>query len=455
MERVMVVGSGLVGSLLAIYLARLGYRVEVYDRRADPRSERAASGKSINITLCERGFRALDRVGAGDLLRPLAIPAYGRVMHDLDGTTHYQPYGNSGEAIHSISRNDINKALLSYAEERGSIDLHFHAECLDIDLERPAARFRNLETGGEAWVTADRILGADGAFSAVRSRLQKRDRFEYSQQFVAQGYKELNLPAAADDDWRLDQNAIHIWPRGRYMLIGFANTDGSFTVALHLPFEGEPSFESITTGADVVELFERFFPDALPLIPGLVADFFDHPVSSMVTVRCSPWTYQDKVALVGDAAHAIVPSYGQGANCGFEDCSVLSDCLEAANGDWPTALAEYERQRKPNADAIADLALEHFAELQELVGDSGFLLRKRIERRINELYPDRYSPLYSMISFTDLTYVEALRIEKEQRAMVERFLAMAGIEEMVESRKIDRWIHEALGARTEARAAAG
>ena len=445
MDRVLIIGAGLVGPLLAIYLARRGYRVAVYDRRARPRPDGAGGGKSINLTFCERGFRALDRAGVGEPMRRLAIPAYGRVMHDSDGSTTYQPYGNRGEAIHSIARSEANQTLIAAAEGHGSIDFLWHQECREIDLDRPAARFRDRSTGRESWVTAQRIFGADGAFSRVRRRLQRLDRFEYSQHFVAQGYKELHLPAAADGGSILEPEAIHIWPRGPRMLIGFANTDGSFTLALHLPFEGEVSFETITAEDDVRALFRREFPDVLPRIPRLVEDFFDHPISSMPTIRCFPWTFEDKIALIGDAAHAIVPSYGQGANCGFEDCAVLCDCLERSGDDWGPAMKEYERRRKVDADAIAELALEHFEELQELVGDATFLLRKRIERQINQLYPERY-PLYSMISFTDLPYAEARRIDREQRVVVDRILAREDVETLLDTPEIDRLIHESLGA---------
>jgi len=446
MEHFILVGSGLVGTLLATYLARPGRRISVYDRREDPRSATEDAGRSINVTLCERGFRALDRVGVGDAVRRLAIPAYGREIHDSESGTSFQSYGNHGEAIHSIARSDVNTVLLDHAEKCPEISLLFNEECRDVDFDRPAVQLRNRKTGRESWVEADRVFGCDGAFSTVRRQFQRRDRFDYSQHLVSQGYKELRLPAAPDGTWILNQNAIHIWPRGRYMLIGFANRDGSFTVALHLPFDGEPSFASIRSGNDLQALFQRDFPDLQPLMPNLVRDFFDHPVSSMVTVRCSPWTVGGKVALIGDAAHAIVPSYGQGANCGFEDCSVLRDCLESSDGDWRAALADFEQLRKVNADAIADLALEHFEELQEHVADPLFLLRKRIELRITELYPDRYASLYSMISFTELSYVEAQRRDREQRVIVDRILQRQGCERALEDEEIDRCIHQALDA---------
>lgn len=442
MEKILIVGGGLVGSLLATYLARQGHEVHVFDRYPDFRRAKAPSGKSINLTICERGFTSLDRVGAGDLVRAIAIPCYGRMVHATDGSVEWQPYGNRREAIHSVSRNNLNRALLTLALEQPTLTCHFEQKCLEVDLEQPAVAFKDLRSGELSHWRGDRLFGADGAHSAVRLRMQRSQRFNLRQEYLDQGYKELNVPPAATGGWALEGNAIHIWPRGHYMLIGFPNLDRSFTLSLHLPFEGEPSFASLRTPDDVERLFEKSFPDALPLLPNLAADFFDRPEASMVTIRCSPWTYRDKVLLIGDAAHAIVPSYGQGANSGFEDCSVLADCIADSAGDWRRAFARYEALRKPNAEAIADLALEHFHELRDLVGDPDFLLRKRIERRINELFPDRYSPLYALISFTDLPYVEALQRDREQRTLVDRVQAIPDIEDRLESEEIRNLIED-------------
>ncbi len=444
MSKVIIVGAGLVGSLLSVYLARRGHLIDIYERHFDPRLRPPGSGRSINLTLCERGLRALDRVGAADRVKRLTIPAYGRIIHFEDSSTTYQPYGNQGEAIYSISRNKLNREMLRIAEEEPGVTLHFGEACRDVDLDGPRVLVRNRETGKERYVEAERVFGADGAHSAVRGRLQRAGRFEFSQSYVEQGYTELRLPAAPDGSYQLDKNALHVWPRGQRMLISFANLDGSTTVALHLPFEGEDSFESINDEEQLLALFRRLFPDAVPLMPNLAEDYFSHPAMPMVTVRCSPWTYGDRVALIGDAAHAIVPSYGQGANCGFEDCSVLADCLDDAGGDWGTALGEYERRRIPNAEAMADLALKHFYELQEHVADPEFLLRKRVERRIDELYLDGYVSLYSMISFTGMPYIEALAVHGEWRAVVDRLMGMEGAEEMLDRGEMDSYIREGL-----------
>ena len=436
-----VVGGGLIGPVLALFLARAGHRVAVYDRRPDPRRASQAGGRSINLTLCERGFRALDRVGAAEPLRRLAIPARGRILHQADGATELQPYGNQGEAIYSIVRRDIHQTLLSLAEAEPGVELFFDHACVDlegialgelgldnpdpgetIDPEQglPVLTFRH--GGRRVRVEAERVFGCDGAYSAVRSRMQRLDRFDYSQAYVPQGYKELHVPAAADGSHRLDPHAIHVWPRGRHMLIGFANRDGSFTLALHLPFEGEPSFASMTDGDALLALFERDFADALPLVPDLRQSFRQHPVTSMVTIRCRPWSVGDRVLLVGDSAHAIVPSYGQGANCGFEDCAVLADCLAASPGDWGAVFGAFERRRKADADAIAELALEHFDELQVWVGEPLFLRRKAIERRVQALFPDRFQSLYGMVSFTTLSYSAARARATEQQGLIDHLL---------------------------------
>jgi kynurenine 3-monooxygenase len=415
-ESILVIGAGLVGSLLALYLSRLGHMVELCERHSDPREGPAAAGRSINLTICERGFAALERVQAGDAVRAIAMPCYGRVIHHRDGTVEYQPYGNRGEAIYSVSRNRLNRTLLDLALQQPQIRCAFDEKCLEVDLARPAGTFQNRRTGAVTVRHAGVLFGADGAYSQVRMQMQKTQRFDYGQEYCEQAYKELRLPPTAAGGWALAENAIHIWPRGNYMLIGFPNLDGSFTVALHMAYEGEPSFASIRGERELLALFHSAFADALPLMPTLVKDYFAHAPTSMITVRCFPWTCNGRVGLVGDAAHAIVPSYGQGANSGFEDCSVLADCL-GSQGSWPQALAAYERQRKPNADAIAELALEHFVELRDKVGDPEFLLRKQIERRLSEIDPG-FIPLYALISFTTLPYVEARARGREHEKLI-------------------------------------
>jgi len=445
-ERICVVGAGLVGSLLSNYLAREGYEVHLFDRQQDPRRGRRATGRSINLTICERGFASLDRVGAGDRVRDISVPCYGRYIHSVDGTVEYQPYGNRREAIHSVARNELNDVLIDFALAQPGIQIHFEEKCLEVDLGTPEVTFQSLRTDEVTCFRADRVFGADGANSKVRAAMQLVPGFRQKQEFFEQAYKEISVPPAASGDWALPANAIHIWPRRHYMLIGFPNRDRTFTFALHMPFEGEPSFASIRTPEALMELFRRSFRDALPYVPNLVEDYFGRPESKMITLHCAPWLYEDKMALIGDAAHAIVPSYGQGANCGFEDCSVLYDCLKAAGGDWGQALRDFEASRKPNADAIADLALEHFHELRDFVGSSEFLLRKELERWVNDLYPDRYAPLYSLISFTNVPYAEARRQDREQRTLVDRLLKIPNVREKLGSPDIREMVDTFMAA---------
>jgi kynurenine 3-monooxygenase len=446
MRKINIVGAGLVGAVLAVFLARRGHRVEVFDRMPDIRLAPRSSGRSINLTLCERGLRVLDGLGVGDAVRAISVPVYGRLIHDLRGEVTYQPYGNNGEAIYSVARGDLNRTLLDFAARHRDIAFHFQQACLDVDLDGPAVKLKNLESGEVTWRQADTVFGADGAHSAVRLRMEQKTRFNFSQRYWEQGYKELNAPAS-ESGWVARRNAIHIWPRGDYMLICFPNMDGSFTCSVHIPFEGPLSFASIKTEADLLGLFRGSFSDAVEHLPDLARDFFSRPANAMVTIKCDPWSYRDTTALVGDAAHTIYPSYGQGANAGFEDCAVLDGCMESHGDDWTALLGDYERQRKPNTDAIADLCVEHFAELRDLVGTPGFLLRKEIERRINRLHPDKYKDLYSMITFTSLPYTEALRCEREQRDIVEQIMAHEDIERRLGGPEVDRLIDRLMARR--------
>lgn len=429
-EKILIIGAGLVGSLLSIYLARMGYAVAVYDKHSDLSAFSTTAGKSsLNLTLCERGLRVLDEVGVGDHVRRITTPVYGRMIHSAHGDMTFQHYGPNQQALYSILRGDLNKVLVDFAREHHPIEFYFDQKCLDLALATNTATFKHLPTGAVSTVTADRIFGADGAFSVVRSHLQRVDRFNYSQQYMEYGYRELTIPATERTGWLTDQNVIHFWPRVDYMLMGFANVDGSFTLSLHMPLQGEHSFETLRTKDDVLAFFAHSFPDVLPYVCNLSDELFTRTNNSLLTIRCSPWSFQDKVALIGDSAHAIVPYYGQGANAGFEDCAVLSRCIERFGNDWTTVFREYERLRRPNTDAIADLALRNFVELRALVAEPKFLLRKEIEHRVSTRYPDKYMTLYSMIAFSSMPYVEALRIDQIQRMFIDQIMTMPGIDQ--------------------------
>jgi kynurenine 3-monooxygenase len=439
-EKVAVIGAGLVGSLQAIYLAKRGLDVTVFERRPDLRKAEILAGRSINLALSNRGWKALEGVGIADEIMKMAIPMTKRTMHSVEGELTHQPYGKEGEAIYSVSRGGLNQKLMNLADEYESISYQFDLRCDDIDLNTNTIHFTHSETGEEVTHQFDRIFGTDGAFSAVRTRLQKTERFNYSQGYLEHGYKELIIPANEDGSHKLDKNALHIWPRGEFMLIALANLDGSFTVTLFFPFKGETSFEAIKTEEDVMSFFNTTFPDAVPLMPTLVHDYFGNPSSSLVIIKCMPWNYNDKVVMMGDASHAIVPFYGQGMNAGFEDCTIFDKVFDEQNGDWGKVFKEFSIERKPDADAISDLALRNFIEMRDLTGDPKFLLRKKIERKFSTNHPDKWMPLYSQVTFSHIPYSQAVETARKQDAIMEKVMSRPNINEDWESENVENEI---------------
>lgn len=438
-----IVGAGLVGSLLSLYLAKKGHQVNVYERRPDMRKSSIGGGRSINLALSDRGWKALEGIGIGEDIKNVAIPMYKRVMHDVRGNLTSQPYGKEGQAIYSVSRGGLNMALMDLAEANPAIKLHFNQQVTNVDLRTNTIEFHNPETNTDSKVEADRIFGADGAFSMVRLALQKTDRFEYSQHYLEYGYKELTIAPGENGTWQLEKNALHIWPRGQYMMIALPNLDGSFTCTMFFPYEGEHSFSALQTEADVQKFFEDVFPDAVPLMPELLQDFFQNPTGSLVTVKCFPWSFEDKVLLIGDAAHAIVPFYGQGMNAGFEDCTVLNQLLNAHDEDWETIFKEFQQQRKPNADAIADLAVENFVEMRDKVADPRFLLQKKIESKISAMYPGQWIPLYTMVTFSpDMPYSKALKNGRKQEKIMKKLMKHINSEADFEKPEVQALIKE-------------
>ena len=421
-DSVTIMGAGLVGSLLSLYLARRGHAVQVFERRPDPRRADAQGGRSINLALSDRGWKALSGVGVADDIRQVGIPMSGRVMHDVHGNLTRQPYGQAGQAIYSVNRDHLNRRLLDLAEGQLGVKVRFQQQCLSIDLQNKEMRVRDAETREEHTEPYNRLFGTDGAFSAVRAALQRTDRFDYSQQYLDYGYKELTIAAGPGGAWQFEKNALHIWPRGQYLMIALPNFDGSFNCTLFFPFEGPESFTKLQTPADVTAFFTRVFPDATPLMPNLAAEFFANPTGSLVTIRCFPWRYDD-VLLLGDAAHAIVPFYGQGMNAGFEDCTVLNQLLDH-HGDaaWDSVFAEFQDQRKPNNDAMADMAVYNFVEMRDRVADPRFLLQKKIEGKISAQFPGRWVPLYSQVTFSDTPYAEAWAAGQRQDAIMARLM---------------------------------
>ncbi|MGD0678238.1 MAG: NAD(P)/FAD-dependent oxidoreductase [Polyangiaceae bacterium] len=420
--KAVVVGGGLAGSLLAVYLARRGHAVDVFERHSDARSGHGVKRASVNITLCERGLQALAKLGLRDGVIARAAPVYGRTIHAIDGATTYQPYGHRGELIYSIARSELNDILVDFADRQPGVHFHFDQKCTHVDLARASAKFDGTRSGVPSDVQADLLFGADGAYSIVRGHFQRRDLFNYSQQYWHQGYTTMRIPPRAEGTPVLESGSLHIWPRGEWMLIGFPNLDGAVSCSLLMPFRGRDSYESTTTDIALISLFRRLFPDAVELIPQLSQQFFSTPRNSLLTVRCDPWSFADKSLLLGDAAHAILPSYGQGANAAFEDCAILDECATDHPLDWRAAFLDFERRRKPNMDAIATLCVEHFAELSKLVGDPAFLKRREIERQIHDLYPALYQPLYSMVTFSDTPYLDAIQIDRDLRTLVDRIM---------------------------------
>ncbi len=440
-KNIAIIGSGLVGSLLAIYLTRRKHRVTLFERRGDMRLEKMVAGRSINLALSDRGWKALEAVGIGAEIRNVAIPMYGRMIHNQQGEINFQPYGKDNQAIWSVSRGGLNCELMTLAERSAHVKIHFNERCSHVDVRTGQTTFENMHTREESTQQFDHVIGADGAFSAARLQLQlQTDRFEYSQHYLEHGYKELSIPAGANGEFKLEKNALHIWPRGGYMLIALPNMDGSFTCTLFFPFEGEHSFAALSDRQKVKEFFQHIFPDAEALMPTLEDDFFNNPTGSLVTVRCSPWNFKDKLLLIGDAAHAIVPFYGQGMNCGFEDCRILDE-MAGNEDDWEKLFSEFGKVRKPNSDAIADMAVENFIEMRDLVGDKKFLLRKKIEALINKKYPDKWTPQYTLVTFSpDVDYSEAFRWGKHHNAIMNKVMETPGIEEKWDSKEVEELI---------------
>ncbi len=412
-ETFIIVGAGLAGGVMANYLGAAGHDVHVYERRPDLRRVGAAGGRSINLALSVRGMHALKEIGVLDTVMDQAVPMPGRMIHGVDRSLTFQPYGTHGEAIYSVSRGGLNAILLDAVARYPNVKLYFDHKCIDVDIDSGVTTYENADgktVNGPAGID----ISADGAFSAVRARMQRLDRFDYSQSYLEHGYKELCIPAADAGGWRMQKDALHIWPRRSYMMIALPNADGSFTVTCFWPVDGPNGFNALKTPEQVTAYFNEHFPDAVALMPTLAEDYFSNPTSSLVTVRCGPWNWRDKVVILGDAAHAIVPFFGQGMNCAFEDCTALNDRIKTCNGDYARAFHDFYVERKRHADAIADLALQNFVEMRDKVGDPKFLRRKKMEKRLHRWFPNWYMPLYEMVSFTRIGYADAVDRAKRQ-----------------------------------------
>lgn len=417
-ETITLIGAGLTGPLLALGLVKRGFSVEIYERREDMRRVNVSAGRSINLALSVRGIHALNQAGLWDQMQSIIIPMKGRMMHAITSELTFQPYGkDESEVIYSISRAALNIALLNAAQAQG-VQIHFKQRCTGIDFKEGMLRLREESTGTDHKVPAGVVIGCDGSASAIRREMLKLNRFNFSQEYLDYGYKELTIAAGPGGKHVFETNALHIWPRGSYMLIALPNVDGTFACILFLPFEGQNSFAQLTSQSAVAEFFQSRFPDVVPLLPDAAGHFFANPTGAMVTVKCSPWHVENKSLLLGDAAHAIVPFFGQGINCGFEDCTILLELLDRHGADWGRVFPEFEKSRKVNTDAIADLAVENFVEMRDRVADPRFLFRKKVELALESKYPRRFVPKYAMVTFHRVPYATAMKRGQIQERML-------------------------------------
>lgn len=418
MAKFVLIGSGLAGGLLAAYLGRRGYDVDLYERRADPREGNLVGGRSINLAISTRGIHALEQIGIGQEALQHAIPMRGRMIHDKSGALHFSPYDvDPKKCINSIGRAALNTTVIEAAQRYSNVRVHFNHKCTDVDLETATAQLETQD--GQLAAHGDAVIGVDGAFSAVRKSMQRNiTSFQYDESYLAHGYKELTIPPGRDGSWQMEKNALHIWPRNSFMMIALPNPDGSFTCTLFWEFEGPRSFATTHSDDDVHRFFDEEFPDAVPLMPTLLEDFRQNPTGSLVTIRCAPWFYHDKVCLIGDAAHAVVPFYGQGMNAAFEDCVVLDECLEEFCYDRERAFAQYFSRRKENADALADLAIGNFIEMRDKTASKTFRTKRKLDHLLEAALPGIYLPLYTMVTFTRIPYATAARRARLQDRIV-------------------------------------
>jgi kynurenine 3-monooxygenase len=440
-REISILGAGLVGSLLAVILRKKGHQVKIYERRPDMRKASGYAGRSINLAVSVRAWKALEMAGIKEEIEPIAIPMYGRSLHMPDGSSAYQQYGKNNEAIYSVSRGELNRKLMDLAEKNG-VEILFDHRCTGVNLATNELSFEVL--GSAKKENADLLFGADGAFSALRMSYGFSDRVNTSQNYLEHGYKELTIPASAAGGFLIEKEALHIWPRHNYMLIALPNIDGSFTCTLFFPFEGAPSFQSLQTREDISHFLQSSFPDAYALSPAMVDDFINNPTASLITTRVFPWHFGDKNALIGDAAHAIVPFYGQGMNSGFEDCTVLLDLIEQYGEDWSRILQEYETKRKPNGDAVGELALLNFIEMRDKVADPTFLERKKIEKELGKLFPKEFISVYEMVSFSHTPYDTVMKCIAAQDELLGKVMSAGHFEELIASdafkNQLSTWI---------------
>ncbi|WP_020538925.1 FAD-dependent oxidoreductase [Lewinella cohaerens] len=432
-HKVIIIGAGLCGTLLGIRLAQKGYTVELYEKRTDLRLTTEEGGRSINLALSHRGLMALDTAGMREEVLKYCIPMRGRMIHSIGQDARFSSYsGREDEYINSVSRSGLNRTLLEKADTYDNLQVFFEHSCTSADIENATATFQRAD-GTLVKVAGTVLIGTDGAGSVVRRAMMSRSSrllFNFSQHFLRSGYKELTIPPAPDGGYRIDSNALHIWPRGAYMTIALPNMDGSFTVTMFHPYDGEAGFNTLDTFAKVKSFFEEHYPSLLPHLIGLQEDYFDNPVGTLGTIKCYPWQAYGKTLVMGDAAHAIVPFYGQGMNAAFEDVRIFIETLEQHGEDWAATLEAFSEERPANTDAIADLAIDNFYEMQDKVDDTDFIKKRSLEMALEDQFPDYYSK-YSLVTFKpELSYAEAMVKGRQQDEFLLKLVADKEVEDL-------------------------
>ena len=422
-RKITLIGAGLTGPLLAAYLTQHGYEVDIYERRSDMRKETISAGRSINLAMSVRGIQALKEVGIYEKIKPLTIPMKGRMIHGLNGSTHLQPYGQKEEeVIYSVSRATLNMELMSLAEETGKIRIYFNQKCTHVDLDKKRFNILNESTGEESDHSFQLIIGVDGSASAVRNSMVDRGKIQFTDKPLGHGYKELTIPPSETGEFQLEPNALHIWPRGKFMLIALPNMDRSFTCTLFFPMEGETSFATVNSKEKIISLFEAYFPDSISILNRLTEEYRTNPTGILGSVYCDPWHLGDSAVLLGDAAHAVVPFFGQGMNASFQDCTVLNGLMIEHGDDWKTILNEFSQLHVKNGHAIANMALENYIEMRDKVNDSQYRIRRKLELALENQFPDRFIPRYSMVSFHQIPYSKVYQRGNLQLKIIEALI---------------------------------
>ena len=417
-DHIKMIGAGLAGPLMASYLSGHGHSVEIHEKREDIRTVEQSAGRSINLALSKRGIDALKDVGVFDVISPMMLPMVGRMIHDIDGSVHLQKYGQkASEVIYSISRAFLNKTLMDHAENTGNVNIIFDHSLLGVDLDSSELVFNDKRE------SFDRLFGSDGSASVVRDAMDKLSSINFRRKPLGHGYKELTIPPDAKGDHRMDPKALHIWPRGDFMLIALPNMDHSFTCTLFFPLDGEVSFSTMGSREKISELFNSYFPDTIELIPDLINEFQSNPIGKLATVYCDKWHYKDKTMIFGDAAHAVVPFFGQGMNASFQDCSVINELIIRYNGEWSEVHSEFSNQQVPNGHAIADMALENYIEMRDSVNEPLYQRRRELEFELEEKFNDRFIPRYSMVSFHNMPYSKVYERGAVQSNLINGYLS--------------------------------